>query len=583
MKVEDQQLKSFLLDMGTIPKDQLEEVAKEAKKQKKKLEDVLLERKLLEEDKLIQLKAYILGIPFINLKGVDIPPDVLQIIPEAIARKNSVIAYKKTPGELSVAMLDPGDLQTIEFVQKKTSLKIAPCLTDSESIKSSLRQYQKSLEAEFGEIIKKESGEIKFVKEMEDGGADAEDLEKIAEDLPIIRIVDALIKHAVLQDASDIHIEPTEKEVIVRYRIDGILHDEMILPKKVQAGVVARIKVLSGLKLDEHRLPQDGRFKIETSDYKVSFRVSILPVFDGEKMVMRLLPEGGKKFSLEDLGFFGNALDVLKRSIDKPVGMILATGPTGSGKTTTLYSILTMLNGPDVNISTVEDPIEYRMIRVNQTQVSPKIGLTFANGLRSLLRQDPDIIMVGEIRDEETAALAVNAALTGHQVLSTLHTNSAPGAIPRLIDMGVEPFLISSTVNAVIAQRLVRTLYKEKQKYRLTKELIADFSKQINMDKILEALRREKIIDKSATWQDIDFYHPVPSSDAPDGYKGRIGIHEVLELTPVLRDMIIKHATMDDIAVKARNEGMLTMLEDGFVKAAQGITTIEEVLRVTKE
>jgi type IV pilus assembly protein PilB len=584
MKVEDQQLKSFILDAGLIPAAVLDEIQKEAKKKNQRLEDLLIEKKLIDESRIIQLKAYILGIPFIDLKQeIEIPPEILQIIPEPIARKNNVIAYhKRGKDELEVAMQDPRDLQTIEFIQKKTGLKILPRLTDSEGIKNALKQYQKSIEDEFGEFIKKESGEsITVVKEEE--AVEGENLEKMAEDMPIIRIVDAFIKHAVLQGASDIHIEPTEKDVIVRYRIDGILRDAMTLPKKMQAGVVARIKVLSSLKLDEHRLPQDGRFKIETADYRVSFRVSTLPVYDGEKVVMRLLPEGRKSFSLEELGMFGKSLEVLKRSIDKPVGMILATGPTGSGKTTTLYTVLTMLNTPDVNISTVEDPIEYRQPRINQTQVKSEIGLTFANGLRALLRQDPDIIMVGEIRDEETASLAVNAALTGHQVLSTLHTNSAAGAIPRLIDMEVKPFLIASTVNTIIAQRLVRTLYKEKQKYNLTKEEVDEFRKEFNIDRLLEVLRREKIVEKNATWETIDLYKPIPSHDAPDGYKGRIGIREVLDVTPAIKDLIVRKATSDEIQKKAQEEGMLTMLEDGFVKAVQGITSIEEILRVTKE
>lgn len=584
MKVEDQQLKLFISDADIVPKEQLEEASKEAKKTKKKLEDVLLEKKLIDSTKLIQLKAYILGIPFIDLKKQKIDLEILNSIPETIARKNNVVAYKKNGNELEVAMLDPRDLQTLEFIRKKTSLTILPRLTDEESVKQVLLQYEKSLEAEFGDYIKKDSDELKIVKELSEsaeGGGD--DLEKVAEDVPIIKIVDALVKHAILQGASDIHIEPAEKELIVRYRIDGILHDEMVLPKKVQPGVVARIKVLASLKLDEHRLPQDGRFKIETVDYKVSFRVSVLPVFDGEKIVARLLFESGKTFGLKELGFHGDRLDVLQRNISKPVGMILVTGPTGSGKTTTLYTIVSLLNNSEVNISTVEDPVEYRMPRVNQTQVNPKIGLTFANGLRSLLRQDPDIIMVGEIRDEETAALAVNAALTGHQVLSTLHTNSAAGAIPRLIDMNVEPFLISSTINIIIAQRLVRALSKNKEKYTLTKDAIKDFSKEFDMDKVLNILKREKIIEKSDDWTDINFYRPIPSTDSTDGYKGRLGIHEVLEVSVPIKELIVKRSSIDEITAQARKEGMVTMLEDGFIKAVEGLTSIEEILRVTKE
>jgi type IV pilus assembly protein PilB len=424
---------------------------------------------IISADDLIKLEAYILGIPFVNLEKEIIDTEILKIIPEPIARSNNIVAFRKRSGALEVAMLNPEDLSTIDFIKKKANLKILPRLTTAKSMKHVLLQYQKSLKAEFGEIIKKESSAIKSIniKEQKIGEKPA-DLKKQAEEIPVIKIVDTLIKHAILQKASDIHIEPGQKEIVVRYRIDGILHDAMTLPKKAASGIVARIKVLSKLKLDEHRLPQDGRFKIETQEFKYSIRVSILPVFNGEKIVMRLLSENSQSLNLESLGFRGEALEKTQTNLRKPVGMILVTGPTGSGKTTTLYSILDILNTPEVNISTVEDPVEYRMPRINQTQIKPKIGLTFAAGLRSLVRQDPDIIMVGEIRDKETASLSINAALTGHLVLSTLHTTNAAGAIPRLIDMGSEPFLISSTLNVILAQRLVRKLCADKEKYFLT-------------------------------------------------------------------------------------------------------------------
>jgi type IV pilus assembly protein PilB len=457
-----------------------------------------------------------------------------------------------------------------------------PRLTTPESIKHVLRQYQKTLEAEFGEIIKKETREIKAIRE-EEKVEEKEELEKMAMELPIIKIVDTLIKHAILQRASDIHIEPMEKEVLVRYRIDGILRDAMTLPKISASGIVARIKVLSNLRLDEHRLPQDGRFKVETPEYKYSIRVSIMPVFDGEKVVMRLLPETARGFTLEQLGLRGKALEDVQDNLRKPVGMILVCGPTGSGKTTTLYSMMEILNNPGVNICTIEDPIEYRMPRINQTQVNPKIGLTFAAGLRALLRQDPDIIMVGEIRDNETASLAINAALTGHLVLSTLHTNSAAGAIPRLIDMKVEPFLISSTLNLIIAQRLVRRLSGEKEKYYLKESELDNISKYCNIDRILKILREEKLAKPNQPITKIPFYRPKPTKECPDGYKGRIGIFEVLPVTQTIKELIVKEATADEIEEQAKKEGMRTMVEDGFVKAAQGITTIEEVLRVIIE
>ena len=586
MRVSNQQLKAFLLDKRLIKKNDLDKAEEIGRKTGKSLEDIVLDERLVSEKELVKLKAYILGIPFVDLRKIDIDPETLRIIPEPIARKNNIVAYKKTKEDLEVAMLDPSDLQTIDFIKKKTNLKIKPRFTSSESIEEVLKRYQKSLETEFGEIIRKEARKAPLpkVKIIEGKKEEGRDLEKAAQELPIIKIVDTLIKHAILQSASDIHIEPGEKEVVVRYRIDGVLHDAMILPKQVHAGIIARIKVLSNLKLDEHRLPQDGRFKIETKEEKISFRVSILPTFFGEKAVLRLLLEDAKRFTLENLGFWGEGLEIIHRAIKKPYGMILATGPTGCGKTTTLYTILEILNQPGVNICTIEDPIEYQIPRVNQTQVSPAIGFTFATGLRSLVRQDPNIIMVGEIRDNETANLAINAALTGHLVLSTLHTNSAAGAIPRLIDMDAEPFLIASTLNIILAQRLARRLCPDaREKYNLTKTQVEEMSKDINLEELKKVLKKEKIISENARWENIDFYRPKPTKDCPDGYSGRIGIREALEVSDTIKQMVVKRATSDEIEAQARKEGMLTMFEDGFVKAIQGYTSIEEILRVTKE
>jgi type IV pilus assembly protein PilB len=584
MKIEQKQFKAFLSDSGLVPEADIKKAEEESKTTGKRLEDVLLFNGKITEEDLMRLKAYILGIPFVSLVEEKIPADVLATIPEPIARTHNIVAFKQAGENLEVAMLDPEDLETIDFIRKKAHLKILPRLTNTASMKAALGQYQKSLEAEFGDIIKNESTTALAVANQDtEENSSAEDLKKMAEDLPVVRIVDTLIRHAILQHASDIHIEPAEKEVLVRYRIDGILREAMILPRQVAAGIVARIKVLASLKLDEHRLPQDGRFKIETTEYKISFRVSILPIFDGEKVVMRLLPEDTKAFTLEELGFHGQQLEVFQKNIRRPVGMILATGPTGSGKTTTLYATLSILNTPDVNISTIEDPVEYRMPRVNQTQVRPDIGFTFANGLRSLVRQDPDIIMVGEIRDEETASLAINAALTGHQVLSTLHTNSASGALPRLLDMGVEPFLIASTVNAIIGQRLVRRLCKDKTEYFLTSAEQKSLGEKVDLDRVLSFLQKEKIVPPDAAWATIPFYGPKQNAESADGFSGRIGIHEVLPMSPTIKELLMKHATADDIEALAKKEGMLTMIEDGIIKCVQGITTIEEVLRVVSE
>ena len=403
----------------------------------------------------------------------------------------------------------------------------------------------------------------------------------MAEDLPVVRIVDTLLRHAIIQGASDIHIEPMEEEVMVRYRIDGILHDAMTLPKHAASTIVARLKVLSSLKLDEKRLPQDGRFKMEMDGQKVSFRVSVLPVFYGEKVVMRLLRENRSGFNLEGVGFHGGSLERVHNAMKQTTGIILVTGPTGSGKTTTLYTILDLLNTPEVNISTIEDPIEYQMPRINQTQVKPSIGFTFASGLRALMRQDPDIIMVGEIRDEETARLAINAALTGHLVLATVHTNSAAGTVARLIDMGAESFLLVSTLRVAVGQRLVRRLSDETEGYTLSANERAELGKVADLDRVLATLKDEGVVKSDATWNNVEFRRPKEGVE--DGYQGRMGIHEVLPMSDTLRAAVMAEKTADDIEKMARDEGMLTMLEDGIFKAAQGITSVEEVLRVINE
>ncbi len=582
MRIELNQLKLFLSDSNLVPKEILEQVAEEAAKSGKNLGALLLEKKLIQEAELQKVYAYILGIPFVDLSKETIPIEILQIVPELIAKKYNIVAFEKTGTNLKVAMLNPEDLQTIDFIKKKTGLKIVPCLTTRENIQGILRQYEKSLKAEFGDIL---TGDIKPDGKNEDD----ENLEQVAAGLPIIRIVDTLLKHAILESASDIHIEPEEKAVHVRYRIDGVLHDAMTLPKDVATGLVARIKVLSNLKLDEHRLPQDGRFKIQNEEYNISFRVSILPIFDGEKIVMRLLDESSKGLTLEKMGLVGSALEAVHREINKPNGMILVTGPTGSGKTTTLYTVMDILNTPEVNISTVEDPVEYRMPRVNQTQVNPKIGMTFAAALRSLLRQDPDIIMVGEIRDQETLEIAMHAAMTGHLVLSTLHTNSASATLPRMLDMGAEPFLIASTVNVIIAQRLVRCLCVECRKpYKLDKKEIESLGKSYDMETILQYLKdtpiSRKFVEKAKDWGEVTLYKKTGCDQCMgEGYHGRNGIYEVLPMDTEIRKLVTQSATTEEIEKTAKKNGMATIAEDGFLKIVQGITSLEEVLRVTKE
>jgi len=577
MFFNDEELVKILAKNKLVPEAKITQASLQAAKDKIGLAAELVKQGMITEEVLAESYAEEREIPYLNLEKKKIPKEVLLLIPEPIARNYQVVAFEKDQNKLKLAMVDPTDLQTIEFMEKKTGIKAEVFLTTPKSIGEVLKQYRKSLKTEFSEIVDKQGlGEP----------ADADDLRKMAKELPVVKIVDTFLEYAIYENASDIHIEPLEEEIVVRYRVDGILKDVMNLPKKILPGVVARLKVLSNLKIDEHRLPQDGRFKIENEEYKLSFRVSIIPVFNGEKVVMRLLFESAKPLSLESLGLRRDALKIVKLNIKRPHGLILSTGPTGSGKTTSLYSVLNILNTPEVNICTIEDPIEYHMPRINQSQVAPKIGYTFSNGLRSLLRQDPDIIMVGEIRDSETAEMAIHSSLTGHLVLSTLHTNDAAGAIPRLIDMKIEPFLVASTLNVVIAQRLVRKICSNCiESYVLDRSALSNLEAQVNFKKILEIMAREGAVASSKIGPDaLLFYRGRGCSQCNDtGYKGRLGIFEVLEVNEAIQILIAKKASDEEIGRQAVSDGMVRIIEDGFYKAKMGQTTIEEVLRVTKE
>ncbi|MBI5530059.1 MAG: type II/IV secretion system protein [Candidatus Doudnabacteria bacterium] len=584
--MDKQQLNLALKENKVLSADKIETLEKERMQLKVPTpwEDFLVEKKVLNEAKLLQIKSALLGVPVLDLTTQQIAQDVLNLVPEPIAHRHQVISFAKTKDDLSLAMTDPEDIQTKEFIQKKTGLNIKTFLIGKTSLDFGLSKYHSSLEKEIKHLFTPESKPLVSSPEGESSADDS--LKKMAEEIPVIRVVDTLLEYAVFEKASDIHIEPQESSVVVRYRIDGVLHDVMTLPKVIQAAIVARIKVLSNLKIDEHRLPQDGRFKIEKDGYKFSLRVSTIPIFDGEKVVIRLLDESAKAMTLEELGFEQASLDTISRNIKKPHGMLLVTGPTGSGKSTTLYTVLSMLNTKSVNISTIEDPVEYRIVGANQMQVNPKIGLTFDIGLRALLRQDPNIIMIGEIRDRETAEEAVHAAMTGHIVFSTLHTNSSAAALPRLLDIGVEPYLIASTVNAVLAQRLVRVICKDCQaEMKIDDAVIDSLSKQFHMDKLLPILIREgQVPAKTKTLKDLKFYKGQGCDKCGHtGYKGRMGLHEILEVTHTVAQMIMAHKSAQEIQEQGEKEGMVLMWEDGFIKALKGITTIEEIVRVSKE
>lgn len=551
-----------------VSKKVLDELDKEAKKSARNVEDFLVERGYLSEDALAELRVKASGMPIADISQL-VDPGVFDFVPETMAKNLSVIPIRKDGNKLLVAMTDPEDIETIAFIRKRAGLAIVPQYAPRKEIMAAIERIKAG--GIPAEVLAEEEGGEGVVAAVEIGAS-------------VIRLVDNIIQNAVRADASDIHFEPQENDLLIRFRIDGILRDTMRLSKNVAPGVVARIKVLANLKLDEHRLPQDGRFKMKIGDGKFAFRVSIMPVFDGEKAAVRILPEEAKLFTFDELGFFPDQQEIIKRAIKRPFGLILATGPTGSGKTTTLYTILQLLNTREVNISTVEDPIEYRIPGVNQTQVRPDIGLSFANGLRSLLRQDPNILMVGEVRDNDTAALAIHAALTGHIVLSTLHTNNAAGAVPRLIDMKAEAFLIASTLSLIIAQRLVRKLCPESRiPYKLSPTELTELGKTVNVMGLNDVFRRRGVIGPNETIESVTFYRPGPSQACPDGYKSRIGIHEMIELSETIRNLIFRGASGDEIAGQARADGMLTMQEMGFIMAAQGITSIEEVLRTTKE
>ncbi len=563
-------VKELLLKQKKIDLGELNRLTTKAKRSQNPLAEVVVSEGVLTSDELSEIIASELGVSSIDLSKIKIQKEALDTIRKQTALERETIPFKKEGKRLHIAMTNPIDLEAIDFIAKRTGLDIVPYYTQPSSFEQGILFYKKDIQQVLKEMIKEQA--TKSVK------GKVETIEEAAKKLPVIKLFDSIIEYAVVEKASDVHIEPLESEVLVRYRIDGILHDKVSLPSEILPVLVARVKIMSNLKIDEHRLPQDGRIKIKINKQDLSLRISIIPTFFGEKIVARVLEESGMNFTLENLGFVGRNLKCVEAAITRPHGMILATGPTGSGKTTTLYTILTKLNTPEVNINTIEDPIEYAMPRVNQMQVNNQIDLKFSTGLRSLLRQDPDIIMVGEIRDEETANISINAALTGHLVLSTIHTNDAAGAVPRLADMGVEEFLIASSVNLIIAQRLVRKICDN---CKTENQLSPEQHEALMRELVKIGLSEEQI--NQLVGDGKYFKGAGCEKCGKTGMKGRIGIFEVLEVTNEIINLIAGKATAAQIQQKAIEQGMELMIVDGLKKVKEGITTISEILRVTRE
>jgi type IV pilus assembly protein PilB len=606
MRISDSLVEKLLIAAKKVGEDQLKELRDQGKTEKKALQTLVVQSGMITEKDLTKLYAEEIDIPFIELNPKEIKREALRLIPERIAKQYAVVLFGvEEDGSKLLAMEDPDDIQAVNFLQKQLGTDIKVHIATSTNIQQALDQYRGgSIGTELTKVVTAE--DVEESTDIEDEVSE----EDLAEDSPIAQTVNLLIEYAIRSGASDIHIEPREAYTSVRYRVDGVLREANKLPKKVHNAMVSRIKILSNLKIDERRAPQDGRFKIQIGTAVYALRVSTLPISEGEKVVMRILNESSKASTLEELGYWGVSLNSINHAIAQSHGMVLVTGPTGSGKSTSLFSAISLLNKPSVNISTVEDPVEYKIVGANQTQVNPKAGMTFAAGLRALLRQDPNIIMVGEIRDTETAGLAVQAALTGHLVFATLHTNNAATCLPRLLDMSIEPFLIASTVRAVVGQRLVRRLCvdcrEEVTPDAATLKQIAEIfgtGSDAVMKRIHEleqqalaggigkagALGKSKsdISKLSSTETKITKLYKAHDGGCETcghiGYKGRLGIYEVLASSQDLQKLIVSNSTSDVIQEQAIKEGMVTMQVDGFIKALRGQTTIEEILRVTSE
>ena len=592
MRISDDTIEKLLTGAGKATPEQIDELKKTSERNHRPLQYMAVQNKLITDLELTKLFSDYAHIPFVQVDPRDIPSEVLDKIPERIAIQYRAVLFKiDEDGTMHLAMDDPDDVQAVDFIQKEIGEKTKIYIATRDNILACLENYRGDVNEQLNDVI-----DI----QREDDGSDQQVSEAdVSENSPVAQTINLLLEYAIRSSASDIHIEPREAFVQIRYRIDGVLNEVNRLPRNVLGSLISRIKILANLKIDERRVPQDGRFKIKVGGKQYALRVSTLPVADGEKVVMRILDESNEAVSLESLGYWGHSLEVVNQALTEPNGVVLITGPTGSGKSTSLFSVLNLLNTPDVNISTIEDPVEYKIPGVNQTQTNAKAGMTFASGLRALLRQDPNIIMVGEIRDGETANLGIQAALTGHLVFSTLHTNNASTTLPRLLDMGIEPFLIASTIRAVVGQRLVRRLCMNcREHYQPTAEDIQEVKRTFHLGETglavihqLEAIAmRQKVgadSEMGSTETSIQGLWKASPKGCDEcnhtGYKGRIGIYEVLGNSLAIQKLIVSNATSNQIQSQSVQEGMVTMQTDGLIKALRGQTTVEEVLRATKE
>lgn len=594
------QVEKSLVDEGFITSELLEKIKVKAEKETQPFFGELVSEGHVSNEVLTKLIAKINHVPYVNLSDARIERDVLRLLPKEIAERYMAVPLGQIQHRLVVAMLDADNVQAVDFLSNRIGRPLKVYTASEEGIRKVLKQYDEDVEADvqnaMGSVLGSEEQELKKeADKLEAMKATAQDsgknIKTIVQDSPISKALSTILEYAAKNGASDIHIEPLEKELRIRCRVDGVLREIMKLPKSTEPPLISRIKILSNLKIDEHRIPQDGQFTVKVGDNAIDLRIAISPVVWGEQVVIRLLDKSGTTLKLESMGYRGRALRTIRKGIARPNGMILTSGPTGSGKSTSLYALIQEIKNDTINIVTLEDPVEYKMDGINQIQVNPEVGLTFASGLRSILRQDPNVVMVGEIRDKETATLAIQAALTGHLVFSTLHTNSAAGILPRLLDMGIEPFLIASTVHTVIGQRLVRKISsKDKESYQSDETEKAAIQQSIgNLLPKTDAERKARANDLGyqslplATDNAYTLFRAQDGPETPGGYKGRMGLYEVFEVSDAIQKLILKESTSADIQRAAQAEGMITMREDGYLKALAGDTTISEVNRVAAE